>query len=82
MHVAEMLEHLERAQDEVKLVEDELNDTAQPCAHCGLTVREDFTQHQMRIQLEAVRTKLKRFCGSLRARGTLSPGSRPSQAQS
>lgn len=70
MPVAEMLEHLQRAQDEVKLVEDQLNGAAHPCAHCGLTVREDFTQHQLKIQLEAVRNKLKRFRGSLYAWGT------------
>jgi predicted PP-loop superfamily ATPase len=70
MPVAEMLEHLQRAQDEVKLVEDQLNGTAHPCATCGLTVREDFTQHQMKIQLEALRNKLKRFRGSLYAWGT------------
>lgn len=70
MPVAEMLEHLQRAQDEVKLVEDQLNDTAHPCATCGLTVREDFTQHQMKIQLEALRNKLKRFRGSLYSWGT------------
>jgi cytidine deaminase len=70
MPVSEMLERLERAQAEIRAVEESLNDNAHPCAACGLTIREDFTQHQMRIQLAATRNKLNRFVGSLRSRAS------------
>jgi len=65
-----MLEHLGRAQAEIQLVEEQLNDNAHACETCGLYVREDFTQHQIREQLRATRNKLIRFAGSLRSRGT------------
>ena len=68
MPVKEMLEHLNRAISEIQLVEEELNDAAHACVACGLTVREDFTEHQMRSQLAATRMKLGRFAGSLRTR--------------
>jgi hypothetical protein len=68
MTIEEMQEHLARAEAEVKFVEDQLNDAARACASCGLTVREDFAQHQMKAQLEAMRGRLRRFSGSLAAR--------------
>ena len=68
MDTKAMIEHLQLAQDEIRLVEEQLNSNAHACAACGLTVREDFTQHQMREQLEACRRKLERFSGSLRSR--------------
>ena len=68
MPVSEMLAHLERAQVEIRAVEEQLNENAHACETCGLLVREDFTQHQMREQLRATRNKLIRFAGSLRAR--------------
>ena len=71
MPISEMLEHLERAQHEVKIVEEQLNDQAHQCVTCGCKVREDYTQYLMREQLAAVRNKLKRFVGSLAARATL-----------
>lgn len=72
MQIPEMLERLERAQAEIRAVEESLNDTAHACAACGLTIREDFTQYQMRLQLEACRRKLRRFVESLRSRLTAS----------
>jgi hypothetical protein len=68
MPVKEMLEHLDRAMSEIQLVEESLNDAAHACVACGLVVREDFTEHQMRSQLAATRLKLGRFAGSLASR--------------
>lgn len=68
MQLPEMLVRLERAQADIRFVEEQLNDNAHACATCGLFVREDFTQHQMREQLRATRNKLNRFAGSLVAR--------------
>lgn len=67
MQISEMLEHLERAQREVQLVEEQLDDRAHACTTCGCKVRENFTQYQVREQLGAVRTKLRRLTGSLTA---------------
>jgi len=68
MTTKEMQNHLARAETEVKLVEDQLNDAAHACTSCGLTIREDFSQHQMKTQLQAMRERLRRFSGSLAAR--------------
>lgn len=70
MPISEMLEHLERAQREVEIVEGQLNDRAHACATCGCKVRENYTQYLMREQLAAARNKLKRLAGSLAARAT------------
>ena len=70
MQFREMIERLERAQREVKLVEEQLNDRAHPCATCGCKIREDYTQYLVREQLAAVHLKLKRLAGSLASRAT------------
>lgn len=74
MQITEMLEHLDRAQAEIQLVEEQLNDKAHACEACGLCVREDFAQHQLRTQLHAARIKLKRFVGALLAARSRSDG--------
>lgn len=65
MSISEMCACLERAMAEVQVVEAQLNDRAHSCTTCGLTIREDFSQYQMREGLTAVRNKLQRFVGSL-----------------
>jgi hypothetical protein len=68
MQLTEMLVRLERAQADIRFVEEQLNDNAHWCTTCGCKVREDFTQHQMREQLRATRNKINRFVGSLATR--------------
>lgn len=64
----EMCERLERAQAEIGLVEVNLNDNRHQCSACGLTIREDFGEHQLREQLKGMRDKLTRAIGSLRTK--------------
>lgn len=65
MQISEMVMRLERAQAEIRLVEEQLSDKAHACPTCGLTVRHDYTQYQKRVELVAARNKLQRLVGSL-----------------
>jgi len=67
MSTEEMKEHLSRAEAEILLVEERLNDHAHTCPACGLDVRENFPEYITRQQLGATRTKLRRFIGALAA---------------
>jgi len=63
----EMALRLERLALEVEEIEVQLNDKAHTCPTCGLTVREDFSEHRNREVLSGLRQRLKRIAGSFRA---------------
>lgn len=68
MGYQDIIDRLERAESEILTAENQLNDSAHKCGHCGLTIRHDFTETQMKESLQGIRTKLRRYAGSLRAK--------------
>jgi hypothetical protein len=67
MMTPEMADRLERMALEVEVIEVQLNDNAHECPTCGLTVREDYSEHRNREVLAGLRQRLKRIAGSIRA---------------
>lgn len=65
MQISEMVARLERAQTEIRLVEEQLNAAGHVCPTCNLKLRDDFSQYQKRVELEAARKKLARLAGSI-----------------
>jgi hypothetical protein len=63
----EMAERLERISADIEEIEVLFNDNAHECPTCGLTVREDFSEHKNRENLAGLRQRLKRIAGSIRA---------------
>jgi hypothetical protein len=43
----------------------ELNDHARRCEHCGLTVKEEFTEAKAKVQLEAVANRIEAWRATL-----------------
>ena len=61
MGYQDIIDRLERAESEILIAENQLNDSAHKCEHCGLTIRHDFTETQMKESLRGIRTKLNRY---------------------
>ena len=58
MNHSALAAHLQLAHREIQHAERLLNGRSHACTTCGLTVREDFAEYQLRLQLEAMCKKL------------------------